>query len=124
LLHEAYGHALLESHDNKDIDGAIQQLLEANRIEERTPSTWRFLASAWGRKAEVTKDPQFQGMATYALAEESVAEGHNFAAGQMAERAMKILPKGSAYWLRAQDIKLTTTPGEGEHSDKTDKKNR
>jgi predicted Zn-dependent protease len=121
LLREAYGHALLESKDQGRIDLAIQNLLEANRLEERIPSTWRFLASAWGRKAEIVHDTQYEGMATYALAEEAVAEGHDKAAGQLAERAMKGLKKGSPYWLRAQDIKLSTAPDSDKADDKKDK---
>ena len=116
LLREAYGHALLESKDVAKIDVAVQQLLESNRLEERQPVVWRFLASAWGRKAELTKDAQYEAMATYALAEEAVAQGHDKAAGQLAERAMKGLPRNSTYWLRAQDIKLTTAP-DGDHPD-------
>jgi len=114
LLRQAYGHALLESKEpdksGARLDLAIQQLLESNRLEDRTPATWRFLASAWGRKAELTQDPHFEAMATYALAEESAAMGKDKAAGQLADRAMKGLTKGSTYWLRAQDIKLSTTP--------------
>jgi len=109
LLHQAYGHALLESKEPAKLDIAIQNLLESNRLEGRTPLTWRFLASAWGRKAEITQDPHYEAMATYALAEESAALGNDRAAGQMADRAMKGLQKGSSYWLRAQDIKLSTT---------------
>jgi len=111
LLHQAYGHALLESKDQGKsqarLDLAIQHLLESNRLEDRTPMTWRYLALAWGRKAEITKNPNFEAMATYALAEEAVAQGNDKAAGRLADRAMKGLPKGSAYWLRAQDIKLS-----------------
>jgi len=120
LLRQAYGHALLEMHDEASLDLAIQQLLESNRLEEREPATWRFLAAAWGRKAELTKDTQYEGMTTYALAEEAAAEGHDKPAGQLAERAMKGLKKGSPYWLRAQDIKLSTTPEETD-PDKADK---
>jgi predicted Zn-dependent protease len=120
LLRTAYGHALLESKDQSHLDLAIQNLLEANQLEGRDPAVWHFLASAWGRKAEVAKDPHFEAMATYALAEEAVAEGHDRAAGQLADRAMKGLSKGSAYWLRAQDIKLSTTP----EDDKAEKKDK
>jgi predicted Zn-dependent protease len=124
LLRQAYGHALLESKtpdkSGKNLDLAIQQLLESNRLEDRTPMTWHFLASAWGRKTETTHDPQFEAMATYALAEEAAADGKDKAAGELADRAMKGLPKGSTYWLRAQDIKLSTTP-EDDH-DKDQKK--
>lgn len=120
LLHQAYGHALLESRDPTVLDLAIQQLLESNRLEDRTPATWRFLASAWGRKAESSRDPQYQGLVSYALAEEAVAQGKDTTAGQLADRAMKTLPKSSPYWLRAQDIKLSTK----EDDDKADKKEK
>ncbi|MDX2027069.1 MAG: M48 family metalloprotease [Alphaproteobacteria bacterium] len=110
LLRQAYAHALLETKDAARLDLAIQQLIEANRLEDRMPFTWHLLAVSWGRKAELTKDTQYEGMATYALAEEAVAQGHDKAAGQLADRAMKALPKSTPYWLRAQDIKLTTAP--------------
>jgi predicted Zn-dependent protease len=122
LLQQSYGHALLESKDQgKDetrLDLAIQHLLESNRLEDRTPLTWRFLASAWGRKAEMTKDIHFEAMATYALAEEAAAQGKDKTAGQLADRAMKGLPKGSTYWLRAQDLKLSTVSDEQGDRDK------
>jgi predicted Zn-dependent protease len=128
LLQQAYGHALLESkdqgRDSTRLDLAIQHLLESNRLEDRTPMTWRFLASAWGRKAELTKDPAYEAMATYALAEEAAAQGNEKGAGQLADRAMKSLPKGSTYWLRAQDIKLSVTSPEEEEKKKEDKKGR
>jgi len=124
LLHQAYGHALLEARtqgkDQTKLDLAIQQLLESNRLEDRTPQTWRFLASAWGRKAELTQDTKFEAMATYALAEEQAAMGNDKGAGRMADRAMKGLPKGSAYWLRAQDIKLSTTADDDKGEKKKD----
>ena len=110
LLRQAYGHALLESKDPGKLDVAIQQLLESNRLEGREPFTWHLLASAWGRKAELTKDQHYEGMVSYALAEEAVARGEDKAAGQLADRAMKGLAKGTPYWLRAQDIKLSTSP--------------
>jgi len=127
LLQQAYGHALLEGKDKRKeksrLDLAIQHLLEANRLEERMPVTWRFLAAAWGRKAEMTKEPRYESMAVYALAEEAVAQGNEKTASRLADRAMKGLPKGSAYWLRAQDIKLSTTFDE-EDNEKKEKKGR
>jgi predicted Zn-dependent protease len=110
LLRQEYGHALLESRDPADVDVAIQQLLESNRLEDREPLTWHFLSVAWGRKGELMNSTEYAAMATYALAEEAAAQGHDKAAGQLAERAMKGLKKGSPYWLRAQDIKLSTAP--------------
>jgi predicted Zn-dependent protease len=110
LLRQSYGHALLETHDPALLDLAVQQLVESNRLEGRVPMTWHLLASAWGRKAELTKDTQYEGTATYALAEEAVARGADKEAGQLAKRAMLAIPKGSPYWLRAQDIALSTVP--------------
>jgi len=107
LLRVSYAHALLENKNINQIDLAIQQLTEANRLEERDPQTWRFLASAWSRKAETTKDPQYQGLVSYALAEEAITLGRDKEAGRYADRAIKSLTKGSPYWLRAQDIKLS-----------------
>jgi predicted Zn-dependent protease len=108
LLRTAYARALLESRNPDVIDITIQQLQEANRLEARQPEVWRLLASAWGRKGELSKDSQYEPIATYALAEEAVARGANKEAKQLAERALKGLPKGSSYWIRAQDIKFST----------------
>lgn len=106
LLRVAYAHTLLENKKSGQTEKAIQHLLEANRLEERSPETWRFLAAAWSRKAEETKDEKVQGLVAYALAEESIALGRNKEAKRYANRAIKTLEKGTAYWLRAQDIKL------------------
>jgi len=122
LLHQSYAHALIESHDPSQLDLAIQQLLLSNQLEERVPFTWHLLASAWGRKAELTKDIHYEGLVSYALAEEAVANGNDKLAGQLAERAMKALEKGTPYWLRAQDIKLTTTPEDYHTNDKVKNK--
>jgi len=113
LLRLAYAHAMLESKKPQNIDAIIQQLTEANRLEERIPETWRFLAAAWGKKAEITKSPSDQALVSYALAEEALARGADREAQQFAERAMKGLPKNSAYWLRAQDIRMSG-PDEGD----------
>ncbi len=107
LLRVAYAHALLESKSPAAVDQAITQLLEANRLEARDPETWHFLAAAWGRKAEATNDVQYQGLVNYALAEQALAQGADQEGRQLAERALKVLPKSSPYWLRAQDIKLS-----------------
>jgi len=107
LLRLAYGHALLESKNPGALDKAIQNLTEANRISPHDPETWRLLASAWGRKGELSKDPLYSGYASYALAEEAAARGADREARQYADRALKALPKSSPYWLRAQDIKIS-----------------
>jgi predicted Zn-dependent protease len=114
IIRIAYGHALLESKDPSRVDLAIQQFQEADHLEERDPETWRFLASAWNRKTEVTGDKTYEGMASYALAEEALTKGADKEARQLADRALKILPKGSSYWIKAQDVKLSIDTN-GEH---------
>ena len=121
LLHEAYGHALLEARDRDHLDDAIDQLMEATHYENHLPLTWHMLAAAWGQKAEQTKTKAYEGLASYALAEEAVANGNDKEAAQLADRAMKNLAKGTPYWLRAQDIKLTTAPEEPQNDKKKDK---
>lgn len=111
LLRVAYAHTLLEQKDPSKLDLAIENLLEANRLEAHDPQTWRFLAAAWGRKGESSKDPLYQGLVSYAFAEEAIAEGQSKNASQYADRALKTLPKSSPYWLRAQDIKLSDDEG-------------
>ncbi|MDD3181452.1 MAG: M48 family metalloprotease [Alphaproteobacteria bacterium] len=109
LLRVSYAHAILENGVSSQTDLAINQLIEANRLEERNPETWRFLAAAWSRKAETEKDIKYQGLVSYALAEESLAQGQEKEAQRFATRALKTLPKGSPYWLRTQDIKLSAS---------------
>ncbi|HBM90839.1 MAG TPA: peptidase M48 [Rhodospirillaceae bacterium] len=108
LLRIAYAHALLESKDDTQLDKIIKQLTEADRLEARDPQTWRFLAAAWNRKHKITQVSYYQGLVFYGLAEESIALNKKEAASRYALRAIGILPKGSPYWLRAQDIRLET----------------
>lgn len=121
LLRTAYGHALLEEADKRGsvtLNEAIQQLEASTRIESHDPETWRFLAIAWGKKAasapkselNLKDDPKrYAGLADYALAEEAATHGQKAVAAQLAERAMKKLPAGSPYWLRANDIAAAHT---------------
>lgn len=112
LLQQALGHVLLESadkaHEKDRVDKALVSLIEAARLEPHEPMTWRFLASAWGRKAAWAVDNDYQALATYALAEEAAAQGNAKTAGRLASRAMEGLRRGSPYWLRAQDLKLVS----------------
>lgn len=98
LLQAAYGHALLETQDATKLDEAIERLNRSLDTEPREPATWRFLATAWGRKSN-------EGMVAYCLAEEAQTRGDIKSAQQLADRAIKLLPKGSPYAIKAQDIK-------------------
>lgn len=98
LLRSALAHALLESQDPALLDEAVAQLQAALRQEPQTPSLWRLMATAWGRKGD-------QPAATYALAEEALARGDAKQARRMAEAAIKQLPTGSPLRLKAQDLR-------------------
>jgi len=103
LLRLAYGHALLE---NDNINQSIIELKEAGRLEERSPQTWHLLAIAYGRKSRINKSRKYQGLSLYSLAEEAISLRKYKDAKKYANRSIKLLKKGSPYWLRAQDIKL------------------
>jgi len=120
LFKQAYAKALIEN-KNKDkelkrLERAEKLLLEANALEPDSPWTWRLLATSWGRQAGFAKTEKqhtlLKALATYALAEEALALGNEKNAARLAERAMKDLDKGSAYWLRAQDISLISVESE------------
>lgn len=104
LLQAAYGHVLLETQDPKLLDDAIGYLNKSLKTEPREPRTWRFLATAWGRKGDGQKE---EGMVAYSLAEESLARGDVGNARKWADRALQLLPKTAPAALRAQDIKQT-----------------
>ncbi len=109
LLRLAYGHALLElGNDRVTLAEAIEQLMQARRLEERNPQAWRFLATAWGKMGKLDSINKYQGLTLYALAEEAVAMGKDKDAQRYAERAIQALEKGSPYWIRAQDIRSST----------------
>ncbi len=98
LLQAAYGHALLETQNAAYLDAAIDQLNRSLKTEAKEPDTWRLLATAWGRKSN-------EGMVDYCLAEEAQTRGDRSQARKLADRAIKLLPKGSPYAIRALDIK-------------------
>ena len=107
LLRDAYGHVLMETIDATKLDHAIQYLLEANQSGRPHPQGLALPRRGLGPQGRSYASPAIEAMATYALAEEAAAKGNDKAAAQLAERAMKGLAKGSTYWLRAQDIKLS-----------------
>ena len=58
---------------------------------------WRLAATAYGRAGD-------DGMTALALAEAALAGGRFAEANGHASRALKILPSGTANWLRAEDV--------------------
>lgn len=89
----------LAQEDPATLDAVIENVKTALRYEPEIPRAWRQLATAYGRK-------QDQGKAAHALAEEAILRGDVGGASRHANKALKLLPKGSPEWLRAQDLTL------------------
>ncbi|MEE2688300.1 MAG: M48 family metalloprotease [Pseudomonadota bacterium] len=95
--------------ENSNIESQVrlarQNLKDALHYEPELTNAWRFLATAEGRLGN-------SGAASLALAEEALLRGKKTRALDLAKRAIKILPKGSPGWFRAQDIESATSKSE------------
>ncbi len=85
--------------DPNELDATVANIKEAIRYEAEIPRAWRQLAIAYGRQ-------QKHGLVSHALAEEALLKGDIRTARERATRAMRLLPNGSAEWIRSQDIEL------------------
>jgi predicted Zn-dependent protease len=97
LLHTELAHAQIESGDPALLDSAISHLQFALSKEPRESSSWRFLATAYGRQNRM-------GESARALAEEALLQRRYVDAIGLAKRAQGLLKNGSPDWLRAADI--------------------
>ena len=79
------------------LDPAIVNLRAALFRESRTPSVWRQLGIAYGRKGDMAQS-------SLALAEEALLIGDKPKARYHAGKAETLLPVGSPGWLQAEDI--------------------
>jgi predicted Zn-dependent protease len=98
LLRIGLARSLVESHDPATLDDAIAHLLYATRAEPDNAFAWDQLAIAYGRDGQL-------GLSALAQAEASLARGNSKDTLSHAARAEKRLKKGSAAWLRLEDIK-------------------
>lgn len=97
LLRLGLARAQLETNDPALLDSAVANLRAAVQKEPESSFTWRQLAIAHGRKGEM-------GLSSLAMAEEALLMGKKNDAVYHANRAEKLLPKGSMGWLQTQDI--------------------
>jgi predicted Zn-dependent protease len=97
LLHAGLAHAQIESGDATLLDSAVSHLQFALSKEPREASSWRFLATAYGRQNKM-------GEGSRALAEEALLQRRLVDAIGLAKRAQSLLKNGSPDWLRAADI--------------------
>ncbi|MDE3059681.1 MAG: M48 family metalloprotease [Pseudomonadota bacterium] len=79
------------------VPSAIQHLEKSTQLDDSNASSWRWLATAYGKAGN-------QGMASLALAEEASLEDDPKTALSQVEQALKLLKDGPAR-QRAQDVK-------------------
>jgi predicted Zn-dependent protease len=100
LIRIGLARAQLESNDPALIKKAISNLLLTTQANPNSAFAWNQLAVAYGRNGQL-------GFAALSLAEAALIRGHPKDARYQIWRAEKKLVKGSAGWIRAQDIKRT-----------------
>jgi predicted Zn-dependent protease len=80
------------------IPSAISHLDRSNDIDNSNPSTWRLLATAYGKQGD-------KGMAALSLAEEAILEDDTQQALVEANDSLRYLKEGTPARQRAQDLK-------------------
>ncbi len=104
LLRQELARAAIETQDPQQVKAAIIHLEEVVRLEPGNSGAWRLLGIAYGRDGQM-------GEASLALAESALLRGAKDEARIQAERAQRSLQRGSASWLRADDIKRAAARG-------------
>lgn len=97
LIRVDLGRTLLATNDPELVRDAIGHLRFAVLREPNRPFAWRQLAIALGRDDQM-------GESALALAEEGLLQGKKPETTYQAGKAQRLLPEGSAGWLRAGDI--------------------
>jgi predicted Zn-dependent protease len=98
LLRISRAQVYIESHEARLDKAAIADLNEALRSEDKDSAPWHLLAIAYGRDGQM-------GKAALALAEEGLAAGKKKNTLFEVARAERLLPKSSAAYARAEEIK-------------------
>jgi len=98
LMHVQLAQVLVEQEDEAVLAEARKHLNQALQIESDNITGWRLLAIANGRLGD-------EGMAAYAMAEQTLLEGKATDALYHAGKAERLLPRSGSTWLRIQDIK-------------------
>jgi predicted Zn-dependent protease len=99
LILTELGKVELAQGDHSLLPSAVMHLEKANRMDNSNSMTWRLLATAYGKQGN-------QGMASLALAEESLLLNDPKRSITHAQQALALLAKDSPPYRRAQDVKL------------------
>ena len=97
LIRLGLARALLEQPDSGGADEAVALLEEATRLEPLNPGAWRFLGIAYGKAGR-------EGMASMALAEQSILVGEKDDARLYLRRAEDLIQPGDPNWIHLQDL--------------------
>lgn len=103
LIRLLLAHAMIETGDAALLDPAKSHLIGVLSRERGNASAWRFRAIVENRLGN-------EGEASLSQAEYSLLTGDRSAASYHAVQADRKLEKGTAAWLRAQDILQATNP--------------
>lgn len=98
LLRIGLAQVEVEQEDPALLDDAKAQLTKALQSEPQNHGGWRLLGITYNRLGD-------EGMAAYAMAEQTLLEGRLTDAAFHAGKAERLLPRSGAVWLRIQDIK-------------------
>jgi predicted Zn-dependent protease len=97
LIATTFGHALIATEDKDHFAEAERVLKTAVARDRENPFAWYQLGTVYAAKGDIPR-------AKLASAEQQVMSGNMPQALSSAEAAQADLPRGSADWLRAQDI--------------------
>jgi predicted Zn-dependent protease len=103
LITGMFGHALVATEDPKNFAEAEQVLKSAIAKDNQNPFAWYQLGIVYDRKGD-------RARAALATAERYNLEGNPRLAFANARFAMAGVPRGSADWVRAQDIVMVSEP--------------
>jgi len=103
LITSMFGHALIATEDPKNYPEAEQVLRSAIAKDNQNPFAWYQLGVVYDRKGD-------RARAALATAERYNLEGDARRAFANARLAMAGIPRGSADWVRAQDIYMVSEP--------------
>lgn len=98
LMRVSLAQVQIELHDDSLLDDAIGHLGYALGQEEANPFAWRLMAVAQGRRGN-------EGEAAVAMSEYALLGGNVAEAIHHAEKAERLVRRGSPSWLRVQDVK-------------------
>lgn len=97
LLLTSLAHVQIELNDEALLGPAVENLKRALHADRSFPLAWRLAATAYGKRGEM-------GLSAWSLAEYNFLIGRKGDARALAEKAARLLKRGSPAWLRAQDI--------------------